>query len=773
MENKIKSNDQIDVSQIVDVLRRNWWMFAVSVILCGALGVAYLYVKHSVYVVHAKVLVAYDEGTSSMGSSIMQSLSLGGVGGSNVEDEVLVMGAHSIKEQAIKELKLNRSYYSPDGFLKKKYYYNNSPIEISAPEEVFDTLSVGMKFNIKANKDLSKIEVEVKKGRFTTLAEVTGDKLPMVVNTPYGIYSIDKTKFYVPGEEVEVVANVTGNSIYAEAITNDLTVQKSEKKANGISLYYEDINIKRGKDLLNKMVELYNRRGQKEKDEMAVNTGRFIDERLDTLYISLADAERKIQNYKQNKNIVDVSSEARYLMQKKGTLENALLSAETQYEVLKMADDFFSNPKNNYAMMPFAPELSGVEDAITLYNEMIAKRMEIETNAKGDNPALLAINEQIDAMRENVKKSINRAVSSASVRLKELKAESSASENKLSSIPAQEREYLELQRDQTIKNQLYSFLLQKREENQLVLAATTPKGKIIDKAFAYNEPVAPKKMMIIVVALFFGLIIPALWLYVKNLMSNKFDSVESLTRITSLPIIGEICHSRRAKENPIVVSETSTRPIAELFRLLRSNLQFMFPVKGVENGQVAMITSSCSGEGKTFVSMNVAESLALLDKKVVLVGLDIRLPMLAQNLGLPSSPGVTNYLSGAIDDVDSLINHHSNCDIIVAGPVPPNPSELLLSDRTGLLIKELKQRYDFVIIDSAPIGLVSDSFSLTKFSDVTLYVSRANYTKKSFIKYLNSVVERGQLKNVAVVVNDTNPKLSHGYGYGYGSKEDN
>ena len=489
--------------------------------------------------------------------------------------------------------------------------------------------------------------------------------------------------------------------------------------------------------------------------------------------MSLADAERKIQNYKQNKNIVDVSSEARYLMQKKGTLENALLSAETQYEVLKMADDFFSNPKNNYAMMPFAPELSGVEDAITLYNEMIAKRMEIETNAKGDNLALLAINEQIDAMRENVKKSINRAVSSASVRLKELKAESSASENKLSSIPAQEREYLELQRDQTIKNQLYSFLLQKREENQLVLAATTPKGKIIDKAFAYNEPVAPKKMMIIIVALFFGLIIPALWLYVKNLMSNKFDSVESLARITTLPIIGEICHSRRAKDNPIVVSETSTRPIAELFRLLRSNLQFMFPVKGVENGQVAMITSSCSGEGKTFVSMNVAESLALLDKKVVLVGLDIRLPMLAQNLGLPSSPGVTNYLSGAIDDVDSLINHHSNCDIIVAGPVPPNPSELLLSDRTELLIKELKQRYDFVIIDSAPIGLVSDTFSLSKYSDVTLYVSRANYTKKSFIKYLNSVVERGQLKNVAVVVNDTNPKLSHGYGYGYGSKEDN
>ncbi len=769
----MKSNDQIDLSQIVAVLRRNWWMFVVSVILCGALAVTYLYVKHSVYVVHAKVLVAYDEGTNSMGSSIMQSLSLGGVGGSNVEDEVLVMGAHSIKEQAIKELKLNRSYYSPDGFLKKKYYYNNSPIEISAPEEVFDTLSVGMKFNINANKDLSKIEVTVKKGRFKTLTEVTGDKLPMVVSTPYGIYSIDKTKYYVPGEEIEVNANVIGNSVYAEAITTNLTVQKSEKKANGISLYYEDINVKRGKDLLNKMVELYNRRGQKEKDEMAVNTGRFIDERLDTLYVSLADAERKIQSYKQSKNIVDVSAEATYLMQKKSTVERSIIEAETSYELLKIANDFFKNPENNYAMMPFASDIPGVDGAINSYNALIARRMEMESNAKGDNLALKTLNDQIDAVRENIKVSINRATDNASVRLKELNSVASESDSKLNSIPSQEREFLELKRDQTIKNQLYSFLLQKREENQLVLAATTPKGKIIDKAFAYNEPVAPKKAMVILVAIFFGLLIPTMWLYVKNLMSNKFDSVESLARLTSLPIIGEICHSRRAKDNPIVVSETSTRSIAELFRLLRSNLQFMFPLKSSQLGQVAMVTSSCSGEGKTFVSMNVAESLALLDKKVVLVGMDIRLPMLAQNLGLPSSPGVTNYLSGSVDDIDSLINHKGNCDVIVAGPVPPNPSELLLSKRIDQLIAELKQRYDFVIIDSAPIGLVSDTFSLGRFSDVTLYVSRANYTKKSFIKYLNSVVERGQLKNVAVVVNDTNPKLSHGYGYGYGSKEDN
>lgn len=772
MGNNKNTNEIIDVSQIIELIRRNWWMFAVSLVLCGILGLTYLYVKHSVYSIHAKVLVAYDDGSNSMGSSIMQSLSLGGVGGSTVEDEVLVMGAHSIKSQTIKELKLNRMYYSPNGLLKKRYYYNDSPIEILAPEELFDTLTVGLKFNIEANADLSEIEVSVKKGRFETLAKVTSDKLPMVVNTPYGIYSVDTTKYYVPGDELDVTAVITGNSVYAEEISKDLSVQKSDRKANGISLYYEDINIERGKDLLNKMIELYNRRGQKEKDEMAINTGKFIDERLDTLYISLAESENKIQQYKQSKNIVDVSSEASYQFGKKSTLEVQILAAETELEIIKITQLFLADPENAYSLIATSPGSASVQSAISTYNSLVMQLMDLKRTAKGDNLTLQTLMQRIDVVRENINKSLNNTYETSLKRLNDKKEQLAQVCGRLDNIPQQEREYLELQRDQSIKNQLYSFLLQKREENQLVLAATTPKGKIIDEAFAFNRPLSPNKLMVIAVALFFGLAIPALYLYVKSLLSNKFDSIDALSRLTTLPIIGEICHSRGAKDEPIVVSETSTRPIAELFRLLRSNLHFVIPVNSLSEGQVAIVTSSCSGEGKTFVSMNVAESLALMDKKVVLVGLDIRLPMLAQNLGLPSTPGVTTYLSGAISDVDKLIQHHRNCDIIVAGPVPPNPSELLLSGRIDQLINELKQRYDYVIIDSAPIGLVSDTFSLAKFSDIVLYVTRANYTKKSFIKYLNTVVERGQLKNVAVVVNDTNPKLSHGYGYGYGSKDE-
>lgn len=763
-------DEKIDISYIIDTIRKNWWMFAISLVACIALAGVYLYVKHDLYNIQAKVLVAYDEGGGSMGATLMQSLSLGGVGGNNVEDEILVMDSHSIKKQTVAELNLNRNYSSPDGLLKKRYYYNDSPIEIYAPKELFDTLSVSLKFVIDVNEDASNIDVEVSKGRFKTVAEANGSKFPMVVNTPYGIFSIDTTKYYIPGEDLTVKAIVSGNSILAEAYAEEVKVSKSEKKANGISLSIDDINIQRGKDFLNKMIELYNRRGQQEKDEMAINTGKFIDERLASLYTALSASEAEIQKYKQHNNIVDVTAEATFLMQQKGSLESALLQANTEYEVLKLTEDFITDPSNSYSMIPFTQDIPSVASAIGSYNNLILNRIRIEQNAKKDNTLLRNINEQIDSVRNNIMISISRALASAEVTLNELKAKERESNSRLSKVPTQEREYLELQREQVIKNTLYSFLLQKREENQLVLAATTPKGKIVDEAFAFNEPVAPRTPMILFLALFMGLLIPALWLYIKPLLSNSFDSVDALKRLTLIPILGEICHSQTAKDNPIVVSETSKRPIAELFRLLRTNMQFLFKTKA-EGGRVITVTSSCSGEGKTFISMNIAEAIALTNKKVVLVGLDIRLPMLAQNLGLPSTPGVTNYLSGAIDSIDQITQHHSNCDIIVAGPIPPNPSELLLGDRIENLIAQLKERYDYVILDSAPIGLVSDTFSLTKFTEVTLYVSRAKYTKRNFIKYLNEVVALGQLKNVAIIVNDTDAKMSHGYGYGYGAKQ--
>lgn len=775
MENNLNRqsslDNKIDLSYIGGILRRKWYLFAISVFVCMLFAGIYLYRTHPMYNVFAQVLVSYDDGAGSMGATLMQSLSLGGVGGNTVEDEILVINSHSIRAQAIKELKLNRSYSSPQNMLRKRFYYNDSPIEISAPDELFDTLSIGMNFKINVNEDASRITVKVKKGMFKTLAETESDKFPFTVATPYGIFSVDTTKYYVPGEDLKVNAYVAGNSLLAEDYAEALTIAKSDKKANGISLIIDDINIRRGSDILNKMIELYNRRGQEEKNEMAMNTAKFIEERLAHLYTDLSASEEKLEKFKRDKNITNVEYNAKILLEKTNQLENSLINAETEFEILSMTRTFISNPENKYSLIPNASGLGTATDAILAYNELILERMKLANNAKANNAMLKSLNEQIDAMRENIVVTLDKGYEAASVRLAELRNQTRQSQYKLGSMPSQEREYLELYREQTIRNTLYSFLLQKREENQLVLAATTPKGKIVDEAYALNEPFAPNKKLVVIMALFFGLMIPASWLYLKSMISDKFDSSDELSRFTMLPILGEICHSRRAATEALVVSEKSTRSIAELFRLLRNNLQFMIPVSSSAGGRCVIVTSSCSGEGKTFISMNVAESLALTNKKVVLVGLDIRLPRLAENMDLPKTPGVTNYLSGAINSVDELIKHYSKCDVIVAGPVPPNPSELLLTDRLTTFVEELKRLYDYVVIDSAPIGLVSDTFSLTKFGDVTLYITRVNYTKKSFLKYLNQTVERGQLKNVAIVVNDTNPKLSSGYGYGYGSSD--
>ena len=767
--NNEPTENKIDFSSIMALVKRKWWMFAISLFLCLTLAVLYLYVKHDVYSIHASVLVAYDSEGNSMGSTIMSQLALGGVGGASVDDEVLVMGSHSIKTEMIKELGLNRWYYTREG-LRKNWYYNDSPVKVMAPDALFDTLGVGLKFTIDLNENLSKIKVKVKQGWFKTVGEGESNRLPMVVQTIYGPFSIDTTSYYVPGEEISVVANLAGNSFLAEVYGEDITVAKTEKKANGISLYIEDGIVDRGKDILNKMIELYNRRGRAEKDEMALNTAKFIDERLNYLYNELSESEQNIENYKKNNSITDLTSDAAFEMSKKGQLEQQLLGAETNFQILKMTKDFISDPSNKYQLIPTNSDATGATSAIASYNNLVLSRMNYIHDASGDHEWLKRTEEQLDALHNNIVSTVNKSYENARIALNDLRREAGYTTSKLSSIPTKERQYRELSRQQAIKNNLYSFLLQKREENQLVLAATTPKGKIIDNAYAFNKPIAPKKAQILFIALFMGLFLPALWLYIKSLFNNKFDSTDALSHATKLPVLGEICHSRSASKRAIVVEENSTRPIVELFRLLRSNLQFLLYGEGCKT---IMVTSGISGEGKSFISINLAESLALLGKKVVLIGADIRAPKLSEYLNIASSPGLTNYLSGQTSEIDALIqNTEGHADVIVAGPIPPNPSELLLSTRLDDLLQALSKRYDYILIDSAPIALVSDTFSISKYVDATIYVARTKVTTRTLIKYLNTVVDRKQLSNVSIVLNDTDPKLSYGYGYGYGQSDE-
>ncbi len=754
----------IDVSAIFSKYKRYWWLFVLSLITCIGLAVVFLNYKLPEYLVISTVLVDQDDDGSSAGASLLKSLSLGGAG-SSVDDEVVVMGSQDICCKMVKELKLNRLYVQRKGLLKKEDLYKNSPIEIDAPEEVFDTLSVGLSFKVTV-KENGKADIKVKKGMFKTLTTLSDQPLPSIVTIPYGSYVVKTTNYYKPGKEIVIVANVTGNLLRTEQFMEDMTVKVLNKKSNAIYMDVQTTNIKRGKDMLNTMIKLYNDRGQQEKDEQAVNTAKFIQERLGLIYSELTKSEADIEAYKRAHNMADVEGQTRISIARQEQAESNIVALEAQYRIVGLINEFISDPQNKYSYIPFEADSTAASGSIRAFNELAMKRAELVKSAHGDNEALKELDRQLDNMRETIRKGVNNTLSAIKIQIDKASQISNESQGEMGQAPSLEREMRDLYRQQGIQNSLYTFLLQKREENALLLAATTPKGKVVDHAYAQSKSVAPNVPVVLLIALIAALMIPILLLYLKSLFTTKFSTQEELQELTKSPVLGEICHNRH-KES-LVVKPGETSSIVELFRLLRNNIQFLMTKK---DDKVVLVTSSVSGEGKSFISTNLASSFALLGKKVALVGMDIRSPQLAKMLSLKDMPGVTNYLSTPDLEIDKIVQSVAdveNLNVIVAGPIPPNPSELLLGERTSRFFEELRKDYDIIIIDSAPIAMVSDTFSLAKFGDATLFVTRANHTKRGLIKYFNEVVARKQFNNTAVVLNDSNPKLSAGYGYGYG-----
>lgn len=765
----LKKEDYFDFGELYAKYKRYWWLFVLCFVGCMALSVFYLMIKAPVYGLESTIIISDDsEGSGNIGAAVVKNLSIGGAA-SGVDDEILVVNSVTITRDMVRELGLNCAFVEPRGFMKNLDLYGRSPIKVMAPEALFDTLQYTLKFRIKIAEDGS-VGVKVKKGMFKTLADLEADSLPVTVSTDYGIYVVDTTKYYTPGVELDIKGTVGGYQPVAEDYAEVIDGMIISKRSNGIQLLYDDTNIKRGKDVLNKIVELYNRRCQRLKDETAVNTGHFIDERLSIIYNDLAGSEEEIEAYKRQKGLVHVSTDVAMMYNKKSMGDLSRIELTTNYEVLKMVKDFVDDPANEHSMIPFSVGSSEAGGMVDAYNNLVLERSRVASSAKDNSVVLKSIDSRLDLVRENVRRAVDKSLESLKIKIDETEKVESRADSQLESIPSQERELQDLYRQQSIKSELYTYLLQKREENALILAATTPRGQVVDEAFAYSEPIKPRKGLVLFIGLFMSLALPVVLLYIKNLLTTRFALQDELEQIIDAPVLGEICHNRH--HSLLVVREGRTSSIVELFRLLRNNIQFMLPY---DTGNVVLVTSSISGEGKTFVATNVAASFALLGKRVVLVGMDIRSPKVAEYLDVKPAPGVTTFLAKHETKIESLIQSDSSAeglDVIVGGPIPPNPSELLQTQRTSELIEALRKQYDYVIIDTAPIAMVSDTFSLAPYANFVLFVTRANYTKRSLIKYFNSVLSRGQIRNAGAIINDTNPKLSQGYGYGYGNKED-
>lgn len=759
-----KTND-IDLHEIVKYITRNWYLYVISVVACVVLAFLYSKITLDKYVIESNVMIRTDLGASgNMAGAFMQQMGLDFMGqGASVDDEINIIASHSLLRQTAVEMQLNKMHIYKENFLKRYVEYNGYAVDIIDTNNVCDTLGTTLNFKVKVKED-GKADITLKKGFFKKLYQAKDITLPANVNTIYGDFVITTTPDYIAGEKYNYNLRVSGYDYTAENIAKKVDIFIPNKLANLICLSYETPYIGHGKELLNTIVELYNKRGIVEKNIEANNTAVFINERLDIIADELNRSEQAVEEYKKSNNLSNLEVEAKAILENNASLRSKLLEAETQVKIIEYTLEFISDPQNNYSMVPFAQNFSeGAGRAIEAYNELILSYITTKKSSKDNNPAILILQSQIDESRKNVISSIETAREAAAITLAELQRQDNEVMDRIRTMPKQEREFISIYRQKVIKEELYIFLLQKQEENAITLAMASPKGQIVDKAFNYNEPSNLSTAMLLIIGFILGLIIPSVYLYLKAIFRTKFSTKEELERIARVPILGEVCINT-SKEN-IVVRKGDNSSISELFRLLRTNLQFLLTNK---KDKVILLTSSISGEGKSFVSLNLAASLSLLNKKTIIIGLDIRSPKLPEYIGRKASMGITNYLASEDITVDQIIMPgavNENLDVIFSGPVPPNPSELLLSNRLDMLFEELRDRYDYIVVDSAPVGMVSDTFSLMRISDAVVYVCRANYTNIDLIRYCNNLVAEERLRNVSLVINATTAKQGYGYGY--------
>lgn len=757
-----KGKNGIDLYALWNEYKSYWWLFLLSVIGCCAIAFLYSMVKLPQYSIQANVLVAEEETDGTSMSRILSGSLFGS--SSSVDDEQIIMSSHTVMLQTVKDLGLNKSYVLKKGLFDKSMPFKDAPVDVSYAPAINDTLKNSILFKIWVDeKDNVKIEAESKKKK---IAEVENQRFPVTLKTIYGDFEFDKTEYFEPGESFKESLYLSSYAAAAESLVLSVDIDIPNKKANFIKLSMKDANISRSIAILNKIVENYNKKGVEDKQLKGYKTSEFIDNRIALLAQELEMSEKDIEVYKKSNNITDVRAEATYLMGRKGKLETELLTAETENEVLRLTRDFVANPSNKYALIPFSGmdingQQSAVTSAINKYNDLVLSRMKIENNAKSNNASLKVLNDQIDAMRANIISSLEKAIANSDVALRDLREQTRQSMSKLGEIPTQEREYYNMKRQQTVKEQLFLYLLQQREQTAISIANSMPRGTVIDEAYSLLTPVSMTRKKMLMCAFVLGLLLPIGYITVKNKLRNKFATKSEVEALTDVPVLGEVCLSHR-KES-VVVRDSSS--IAELFRLIRTNLGF---VMGSAN-KVVLVTSTKSGEGKSFVSVNLAASFALLGKKVLLVGMDIRKPQLANYLGISHQPGLTQYLSSEQYKISDIIQKSvevESLDVVVAGPVPPNPAELLAEGKVDAFFASMREIYDYIIIDSAPVGMVSDTFVLDRVADATVYVCRADYTTLQDIDFVSNLYDEKRLKKLSLIVNGTSAKKGYGYGYG-------
>ena len=774
------TEEQIDFRTLLFKYIIHWPWFVGAVLLCFVGAWFYLHWATPIYNISATVLIKDEKKGGGAGlSSELEDMGLSGVmtSSKNIDNELEVLRSKTLVKEVVNQLGLYITYKDEDEF-PAKGLYKTSPVQVSLTPQEAEKLSSPMVVEMMLQPKGS-IDVNVTVGEKGYQKHF--EKLPAVFPTDKGTLAFFLTPDSISSskrilEETtasekttrNITATINKPLAVAKAYCKNMTIEPTSKTTSVAVISLKNSNVQRGKDFINKLLEMYNINTNNDKNEVAQKTAEFINERISIISKELGSTEKDLESFKRGAGITDLTSDAQIALTGSAEYEKKRVENQTQINLLQDLQKYMQN--EGYEVLPSNIGLQDVNlaAAINRYNDVLVERKRLLRTSTENNPTIINLDTSIHAMKENVQVSLDRVLRGLLITKADLDREANRYSRRISEAPGQEREFVSIARQQEIKAGLYLMLLQKREENAITLAATANNAKIIDDAIADDAPVSPKRKMIYLIALVLGVGIPVGVIYLLELTKFKIEGRSDVEKLTSLPIVGDIPLTDE-KQGAIAVFENQNNLMSETFRNIRTNLQFM-----LENDKkVILVTSTVSGEGKSFISANLAISLSLLGKKVVIVGLDIRKPGLNKVFNIPRKEvGITQYLANPeknLMDLVQLSDVSKNLYILPGGTVPPNPTELLARDGLDKAIETLKKNFDYVILDTAPVGMVTDTLLIGRVADLSVYVCRADYTHKNEYTLINELAENNKLPSLCTVINGLDLKRrKYGYYYGYG-----
>ena len=780
-ESAVISQKKVNYRELLKPYLRNWKWFLLFALIGIVLAVLKIRYTTPEYAIQAKIQILEDQSATSE-LDVFRDLNVLGGGRNRVQDEIEVLNSRSNLIQVIKQLGLNKKIVAL-GNIQNSDMYHNAPFKISfmSPDSIVHRSKEKFFITLKSNTSFELSEEEDEPAIVHLFGKTISSSVGDIVITPnvLDLHNYEGKKYMVAVDPLTEVA---------DAYQKNIQVTITNEQSNIIALALNDQVINRGQDVINALIYNYNQNAIDDKKAIADKTSNFIDDRIANIYGDLSTVDESEEDFKSNRGLTDIGAQTNINLNVGAASQQELQNASVQLDIASSMKDLVEN-QEGFETLPSNVGLTDASIAATTarYNELALERKRLLESSNERNPIIVNLDQQLAGLKRSMQSSLNSVTNNLSLQVNSLSSQLSKINSRIYSAPKNERALRDITRQQQTTEALYLYLLQKREESQITFASATPKSKVIDKAFLVsNIPVSPKKSIILLAYLILGLLLPFSVIYGKDLLDNKIHNKIGLEQLVpNVPVLAEL--PKLSKKDNMLILKDDRSVMAESLRILRTNLDYLIKAKtGEGNKNVVFITSSVSGEGKTFLSSNLAMILANTGKKVLLIGADIRNPKLynffsnknVDEIGNRKSNknlGLTEYLYDDSltpkDLVHSMLVHSSTIDVVYSGKIPPNPAELLMSNRVKGLFEEFSAAYDYVIVDTAPLFVVTDTLLISQYADHIIYVTRAGSTEKAVLEFPLNLMKEGKLKGLSFVVNDVkDSNLGYGgkYGYGYG-----